>query len=151
MMLLFGSVAYDIMAERNDRKFVLSSLGWGMGLCAAAFVLHVEWPGVKEAWPMSARYMNAPFPLWSTGLCFLQLLAFYIICDKLHLRIPTFTSVGMNPLVIYIAQSLVLDVAEGFAPEKLSLLAGLVGFGVFWAIFAGAAYYMRRKKIYVKI
>ncbi len=151
MMLLFGSVAYDVMAERNEKKFMLSCLGWGIGLCAAGYVLHMEWPGVKEAWPFSARYMTAPFPLWATGLCFLQLLAFYIICDKLHLKLPTFTSVGMNPLVIYIAQSLFLDVADDFAPETLSLAAGLAGFAVFWGIFAGVAYYMQRRRIFIKL
>ena len=95
--------------------------------------------------------MTAPFPLWSTGLCFLTLLLFYIICDKLRLGIPTFTSVGMNPLVLYIAQSLFLDVADDFAPERLSLIAGISGFAVFWGIFAGVAYYLHTRKIYIKL
>jgi uncharacterized membrane protein YeiB len=151
MMLLFGSYAYDVMRQRNEKKLVLTCLGWGVGLCAAAYALHVEWPGVKVEWPFSARFVTAPFPLWSTGLCFLQLLAFYLICDKLHFRIPTFTSVGMNPLIIYIAQSLFLDVAENFEPERLSLVAGVLGFAVFWSVFAGAAYYMHRNRIYVKL
>ncbi|MCC6698533.1 MAG: hypothetical protein IT365_23120 [Candidatus Hydrogenedentes bacterium] len=151
MMLLFGSIAYDVMAEKNERKLILTCIGWGVGLCALGYAFHMPWGGVKEAWPFSARYMTAPFPLWSTGLCFLQLLAFYLICDKLKLAIPTFTSVGMNPLVIYIAQSLFLDVADDFAPEQLSLVAGLLGFAVFWGIFAAVAYYMHRKKIYVKL
>ncbi len=151
MMLLFGTYAYDVLAERNLKKFVLSCLGWGVGLCALGWLFHMEWPGVKDGWPFSARYMTAPFPLWAAGLCFLQLLGFHILCDKLHLRVPTFSSVGRNPLVIYIAQSLLLDVAEDFAPEKLSLLAGLTGFAVFWVIFAGVAYYMKRQKIYIKL
>ena len=151
MMLLFGSYAYDLMSARNEKKFILSCLGWGIGLCAAAYALHIEWPGLKQEWPFSARYMTAPFPLWASGLCFFQLLAFYLICDIGKIRIPTFTSVGMNPLVLYIAQSLVLDVAEGFAPERMQLVAGLAGFAVFWGVVSGAAYFMHRKKIYVKI
>ncbi|GMV99157.1 MAG: membrane protein [Candidatus Hydrogenedentota bacterium] len=151
MMLLFGSYAYDLMSERNEKKLVLGCLTWGVALCAAGYALHVEWPGLKTEWPFSARYMNAPFPLWATGLCFLQLLAFYLICDKLNLRIPTFTSVGMNPLILYIAQSLFLDVAEGFAPEQWSLLAGIAGFAVFWGVIAGSAYFMHQRKIYIKI
>jgi predicted acyltransferase len=151
MMLLFGSVAYDILAERSEKKFLLICLGWGVGLCALGFALHVEWSGMKEAWPFSASYMTAPFSLWATGLCFFHLLAFYIICDILHLRLPSFTSVGMNPLVIYIAQSLFLDVAEDFAPDRLGLFAGLVGFLAFWSVFAGAAYAMKRRNIYIKL
>ncbi|MBI2433533.1 MAG: hypothetical protein HYV26_11745 [Candidatus Hydrogenedentes bacterium] len=147
MMLLFGTLAYDLMAARNEKKFILGCLAWGVGLCALAYALHVEWPGWKQEWPFSARYMTAPFPLWGTGLCFFQLLAFYLLCDKLGVRIPTFTSVGMNPLALYIAQSLFLDAAEDFAPERLSL----AGFALFWGIISTAAYYMHRKKIYIKI
>ena len=134
VMLLFGSYAYDLMSERNERKLIVACLGWGVGLCAAAYTLHVEWPGMKAQWPFSARFMTAPFPLWSSGLCFLQLLAFYLFCDKFGLRFPTFTSVGMNPLIIYIAQSLFLGVAEGFAPERASLFVGVTGFALFWAV-----------------
>ena len=151
MMLLLGSYAYDVMSERNEKKFMLVCAGWGLGLCAMGYVLHIEWPGVKEAWPFSARNMTAPFPLWSSGFCFLQLLVFYIICDKLNVRIPTFTSIGMNPLVFYIAQCLFLDVAERFAPEQLSMLAGLTGFAILWAIFSLVAYYMHKKKIFIKL
>ena len=151
MMLLFGTIAYDLMTERNEKRFMLSCFAWGVGLCATAYALHVEWPGIKESWPFSARYMTAPFPLWSTGLCFFQVLAFYVLCDTLHLKIPTFSSVGMNPLVLYIAQCLFLDVAEEFAPEQLFWLSGLVGFVMFWGIFAGVAYCMHRKKIYIKL
>ena len=151
MMLLFGTVASDMLRGMRDRTFIACSLGWGAGLCALAFALHVAWPGVKEAWPFSARYMTAPFPLWATGLCFLQMLGFYLFCDKLRLTIPTFTSVGMNPLVIYIAQSLLLDVIEDFAPPRLSVYAGVGGFLVFWSVFAAAAHYMRRRAIFIKI
>ncbi len=151
MMLLFGSVAYDVLAQRNEKRFVLACLGWGLGLCAAGYVLHMEWPGWKAEWPFSARYMTAPFPLWSTGLCFLQLLLFHLICDTLRARIPTLTSVGMNPLAIYIAQCLILDVAEDFAPETLPVWAGLCGFALFWAAFAGVAHYMRVKRIFIKL
>ena len=151
MMLLFGTYAYDVLSSKNEKKFMIACAAWGIGLCAMGYALHVAWPGVKEQWPFSARYMTAPFPLWSTGLCFLQLLLFYVICDKLRLRIPTFTSVGMNPLVLYIAQSLFLDVAEDFSPERLSLFAGVLGFAAFWAIFAGIAYYLHSRKIYIKL
>jgi len=82
MMLLFGSAAYDVMAERNDRKIALWCLGWGGGLCGLAYGLHSEWPGVKDAWAFSAHDMTAPFPLWATGLCFFHLGAFYVVCDK---------------------------------------------------------------------
>lgn len=151
MMLLFGTIASDMLRGMRERMFIASSLAWGVGLCALAYALHVPWPGTKEAWPFSAQYMTAPLPLWATGLCFLQMLAFYVLCDKLRLTIPTFTAVGMNPLVIYIAQCLLLDVAEDFAPDRLSVFAGVGGFSAFWGVFAVAAYYMRQRAIFIKI
>ena len=81
MMLLLGSVAYDLMKAGDEKKFVTGARAWGVGLCAAGYALHIEWPGLKQQWPFSARYMTAPFPLWSTGLCFLHLLAFWLICS----------------------------------------------------------------------
>lgn len=151
MMLLFGTVAFDLLATGNQRKFLTGCLVWGAALCAAGYLLRIEWPGVKAAWPFSASYMTAPFPLWATGLCFFHLVGFYVLCDKLHLRIPTLTAVGMNPLFIYILQCLVLDVAENFRPEKLSLPAGIAGFALFYGLFAGLAYSLYRRKIFIKI
>ena len=151
MMLLFGTIAYDLLAARHERKFLVECLLWGTGLCTAGYLLRIEWPGVKAAWPFSAYYMTAPFPLWATGLCFLHLVVFHLFCDKLRLRIPTLTALGMNPLFIYILQFLVLDVAEDFAPEKLSLAAGIAGFGIFYSLFAGLAYWLYRRKVFIKL
>ena len=106
---------------------------------------------MKEAWPFSARYMTSPFPLWSSGLCFLHLLVFYVLGDKIGLHIPTFTSVGMNPLALYIAQALIIDMADDFAAEQWPLWAGVLGFAMFWAGFAGVAWYLHRRRIYVKL
>ena len=139
------------MAAGNERKFLVACFGWGAGLCSAGYLLHFEWPGVKPAWPFSAYYMTAPFPLWATGLCFLHLAGFYLLCEKLHLRIPTFTAVGRNPLFIYILQCLALDVAERFTPEKLSLAAGIAEFAIFYGLFAALANFLYRRKIFIKI
>lgn len=151
MMLLFGTVAYDWLVAGNERRLVASCLGWALGLCAAGWALSARWPGVKPAWPISAYYMTAPFPLWSTGLCLLHLLIFRVLCDKLRVRIPTFAEVGKNPLLIYIVQGLVLDVAEGFDRLKLPLAAGFVCLLAFYGLFAMMATMMDRRGILVKI
>lgn len=151
MMLLFGTVVYDWIALGNERHLMSSCLGWGVGLCLAGYLLSMEWVGVKGAWPISAFYMTAPFPLWATGLCLLHLLFFYLLCDRLHVQIPTFAAVGMNPLFIYIVQGLVLDVAEGFEVPEVSVPLGIAGFVLFYGLFAGMAVYMQRKSIIIKI
>lgn len=151
MMLLFGSIAYDLMATRDDKKFIGGCFGLGVLCCALGYGLSLEWPGVKDAWPISAYHMTAPFPLWATGLCFFQLLAFYLICDKLGFEVPTFTAVGMNPLFLYILQCLLLDVMGSFKPEAMSLYVGIIGFALFYAAFAILAWWMKRNAIYIKI
>ncbi|MBX3179065.1 MAG: DUF1624 domain-containing protein [Candidatus Hydrogenedentes bacterium] len=151
MMLLFGSIAYDLLRTGDEKKFMGAWAGLGVGLCALGYLLSVEWPGVKQEWAISAYYMTAPFPLWSTGLCFLTLLAFYLICDKIGFKIPTFAALGMNPLFLYIVQALALDVMGNFKPESLSLPVGLAGFCVFYAAIALLAWWLQRKSIYIKI
>jgi predicted acyltransferase len=151
MMLLFGTVAYDWLRAGSTRQVALACVGWGSTLCAAGYALSAAWPGVKPAWPISAYYMTAPFPLWATGLCLLHLLAFHVLCDHLRLRVPTFADVGMNPLVIYIAQALVLDVAEGFDPLQLPLAAGLAGLVIVYGVFAALAYALRRRNVLIRL
>jgi len=151
MMLLFGSVAYDLLSARDEKKFIIGCLAWGIGLCAAGHILHMAWGDAKPEWPNSAYHMTAPFPLWSTGLCFLTLLAFYGVCDKLGIEIPTFTALGMNPLFIYILQTLVLNAIEDFEPENLSPTLGIFLFALFYAAFAALAWGMKKRNIYVKI
>ncbi len=151
MMLLFGTLAYDLLAARDEKKFIAGCVGWGLGLCALGYALHVPWGETKPEWAISAYYMTAPFPLWATGLCFLQLLAFYVVCDKFGFSIPTFAAVGMNPLFIYILQSLLLDVLEGFDMPAMSLPVGIVGFLLFYGCFAALALWMQRRRIYIKL
>lgn len=151
MMLLFGANAYDWLASGNRRRFIGACLVWGISLCSLALILQMEWPGVKALWPLSARTMAAPFPLWASGLCFLQLLIFHLLCDRLGVVIPGFAAVALNPLVIYIAQHLILDVADRFTPERLSLAEGVTGLALFWTFFAFAAWFMKKKEIYVKL
>jgi hypothetical protein len=152
MMLLLGTVAYDLSATGDRAKLVKGCLAWGIGLCVAGWVMSMQWGGVKAEWPISAYYMTVPFPLWASGLCFLQLLAFHVICDVLNIRIPTFTSVGMNPLFIYILHILVLNVLEeSFDMPDFNMVTGILGFGVFYRAFALLAYILYRKKIIIKL
>jgi predicted acyltransferase len=151
MMLLFGTIAYDLMTGGDRIKFVWGCLGWGLGLCAAGYILHLPWGEMKAEWPFSAFYMTAPFPLWATGLCFLQLLLFYLVCDIFKLRIPTFSAMGMNPLFIYILHLLVLDVIDGFDTPEISLPVGTAAFMVFYGCFAALAWWMHHRRIYIKL
>jgi predicted acyltransferase len=152
LMLLCGTIAYDLMATKNVRKIVIGCLAWGIALCVAGWVFKMEWPGVKAFWPFCKNYMTAPFALWTSGLCFLYLLAFYVVCDLLKLRIPHMTVLGLNPLFIYILQWCIIESAHRFIPEQTTNWTGIMaGSVVFYAVCYGTAYFLYRKKILIKL
>ena len=152
LMLLSGTVAYDIMATRDTRKIAAGCIAWGVALSAAGWALHLAWPGVKEAWPFSKNWMTAPFALWASGLSFFTMLAFYAVCDLLKARLPHLTVLGMNPLVIYILQWCLMESAHRFIPkETTNWPAIMAGFALFYAVCYGTAYVLYKKNIFVKL
>ncbi len=151
MMLICGTIAYDIMATKNTRKIVLGCLAWGIAMCAAGFLLHIQWGELKDFWPFSKNYMTAPYPLFAGGLCFLHLLAFYVVNDMLHIKLPHLTVLGLNPLFIYILQWCIMESAARFLPDTLSAVPLWIGFAVFYGVCYGIAYYLYRKQIFIKL
>jgi predicted acyltransferase len=166
-ILLFGTVAYDLLQSHDRRRIVTSCLSLGFGLCAAGWVVSIPWGETKALWPISAYHMTLPFPLWSTGICFLTLLAFYLLCDVGRIRIPTFNSVSMNALFIYIVQCVIseteapkdiITACYGWIQRPLAESApafatpiGICGILLYYGLLAGLAYVLHRKKIYIRI
>ncbi len=152
LMLLCGTIGYDLLATRDRRRIVAGTLAWGVGLSLAGWALKMEWPGVKDAWPFSKYYVTAPFALWSTALCFFALLAFHVLCDVLNLRIPTLSVLGMNALVIYIVQWCIMETAHRFLPRDTTNWVGiLAGFALFFGVCYGTARFLYEKRIFVKL
>lgn len=68
MMLLFGTIAYDLLAAGNERRFLRGMPWLGGSPQRRRLVVAHRVPGVKAVWPFSAYYITAPFPLWTSGL-----------------------------------------------------------------------------------
>lgn len=151
MMLMCGTIAYDIMATKDTKKIVVGCLAWGVGLCLAGWILRAEWGGTKEFWAFSKNWMTSPYALWATGLCFLHLLAFYVINDLIGFEIPHLTVLGLNPLFIYILQWCIMETGHRFVPREPNLAFLWIGFVVFYGVCYGIAYYMYKKNIFVKL
>lgn len=152
LMLLCGTVGYDLIATRDRRRIVVGTLTWGIGLALAGWALTMEWPGVKEAWPFSKYYVTAPFALWSSALCFLTLLVFHVLCDVWNVRLPTLSVLGMNALFIYILQWCIMESAHRFLPRDTTNWFGIMaGFLLFFGVCCGAARYLYEKRIFVKL
>jgi predicted acyltransferase len=167
LILLFGTVAYDILQSHDRRRIVTCCLSLGIGLCAAGWVISMPWGEAKALWPISAYHMTLPFPLWSTGICFLTLMAFYLLCDVGGISIPTFSSVSMNALFIYIVQCVIseteapkdiITTSYGWIQRPLTEFApslatpiGIGGILLFYGMLAALAYVLHRKQIYIKV
>ncbi|NUM53902.1 MAG: DUF1624 domain-containing protein [Candidatus Hydrogenedentes bacterium] len=152
LMLICGTVAYDIMSTRDTKKIVVGCLAWGAALSIAGWALHCPWPGVKEEWVFSKNYMTAPFALWASGLSFFTMLAFYVLCDLIKARLPHLTVFGMNPLAIYVLQWCIMETAHRFIPEDTTNWFGIMaGFALFYGVCYGAAYWMYRRNIFIKL
>lgn len=151
-MLIAGTIAYDIMATRDTKKIVVGCFAWGAALSIAGWALHFAWPGLKEEWIFSKNATTAPYVFWSTGLSFFTMLAFYVVCDLIKVSVPHLTVFGMNPLAIYILQWCIMESAHRFIPEETTNWYGIMtGFALFYGVCYGTAYWMYRRKIFVKL
>ncbi len=150
-MLLMGTVAYDLVAAKDSGRIVRGCLAWGLALCAAGWALRFPWPGMKVEWPFTAYGMSAPYPLYSAGLCFLLLLGFVLLCDTRGVRIPSLSVLGMNPLVLYVAQLVVLEVAHRLIPDSSSVAMVLATFVPLYLLHYFLALFLYRKHIIIKI
>ncbi len=146
-ILLLGTLVADWL--RDPDRLARNCLLWGAALCAAGWALRAEWPGVKAFWAFSQYGMGAPYPVYSTGLCFLTVLAFHLVCDRAGLSFPPLTVMGRNPLVLYLLQAVLAQVVvEQFIPSDASVPAALASLaGVLGACYALAHILHRRGKI----
>ncbi|MBI4557972.1 MAG: DUF1624 domain-containing protein [Candidatus Hydrogenedentes bacterium] len=151
-ILLFGTIAYDLIASGERRRIVGHTVGWGLALCVAGWALKVEWPGVKEAWPFSQRGMTAPYPLFSAGLCFFMYLPFYYVCDVKRWRIPHLSELGMNALVVYAVQQALGDMHGSFlVPEDSGPLVAVLGFATFYLACYAVAWRLHKDHVIIKL
>jgi predicted acyltransferase len=155
VILLFGTLAYDWLAEADGRGLVFRLAAWGIGLCVLGLFLEIPWPGIKGEWKLTPRGMTASFTLFSTGISFLTFLLFYFICDVLGFRIPTLNVFGMNPLTIYIFHLLLLeyswDAIRDFAPQDASALTASAAFVFFSSCCFAVGWKLMKDRIVIKL
>jgi predicted acyltransferase len=151
-ILLFGTIAFDLIATRNNKRIFWGCIFWGVLLCAAGWLLKIEWPGMKAEWPFSQRGMSIPYPLYATGLCFLLYLPFYYVCDVKGYRIPHLAVLGLNPLVIYVVQQALMDIHDTFiVSQNASVPLALFGFATFYLVCYAVARKLYNDGIVIKI
>jgi predicted acyltransferase len=152
MILLFGTIAYDLLATQSGHAMSLSFTALGVLLCAAGLVMHTEWPGLKTEWDFSQKAMTMPYPLFATGLCFLMYLPFYYLCEVRRIELPHLAALGMNALAIYCLHQVMLVLYRSLLLDHHApAWKALLHFAVFYGICYGAAWWMRRRNFTLKI
>ncbi len=164
--MLLGLIAGNWLRQAQQvgqlaMKFAIT----GLLLLVIAYVLNATQicPNVKRIW-------TPGFTLWSGGICFLILLAFYLVCDILrwHTWLFPLRVIGANSIVAYMMswvlespthdallrhighgpfQILDFKNADGQVVSLEPLLLGATTLIIFWLIL----FWLYRNKIFVRI
>ena len=148
-ILVFGTVQMDYLNEENTQGFISKSLWLGVALTLAGLALSFLKP--MELWEMSQRSMTIAYPLFSAGLSVLTFLAFYIIADMRKIKVPHMAILGMNPLVIYIIQQVLISFYGDLLPKSAHWAMAILGFLIIYFMCYLIARYLYRNKYFIKI
>ena len=148
-ILLFGTVLYDFLAESSSKDFIRNTLLFGIVLTSAGYALSLLQPA--EYWQFSQRSMSIAYPVLASGIGFLVFLGFYLLNDVYRVELPHLTVLGVNPLLIYILQCVLIGMYGSYLPSDAPLWQALSGFLVIYALCYLVAHYLWRNKIVVKL
>ena len=148
-ILLFGTVLYDLLNDYCSKDFIRYTLIYGTLLIVIGYMLSLLQP--QENWQFSQRSMSIAYPILSSGIGFITFLLFYVVNDIKKIEIPHLTVLGMNPLLLYIVQNILIALHGGVLPSNAPLWQALTGFLVIYLLCYLVAHYMWRNKMVVKI
>lgn len=150
-ILLFGTIAQDILMRGGRWQISASFLAWGIFLSVLGWTFRAQWGSLKPFWPFSQTSMSTPYTLFSTGIAFLSFLPFYWLSDLRRINLPTLTIMGTNPLVIYLIQGALCEMHGTIIPEESRPAIAILGFIGFYYLCYAVARYLYNNKMFVKL
>ena len=148
-ILLFGTILYDLLKENSSRDFSRKVVIWGIVLTVLGYLLSLLQP--QEVWQFSQRSMSMAYPILASGIGFLTFLLFYLLNDVSKIELPHLTILGVNPLLIYIVQEVLIEMHGKLLDSKAPVWQALCGFAIIYTLCYLVARYLWRNKIVVKI
>ena len=148
-ILLFGTILYDLLKENSSRDFIRKTVIWGTVLTVLGYLLSLLQP--QEVWQFSQRSMSMAYPILSSGIGFLTFLLFFIVNDLKKIELPHLTILGVNPLLLYIVQEVLIDMHGKILPATAPVWKALCGFAIIYTLCYLVARYLWRNEIVVKI
>ena len=148
-ILFFGTIILDDLQEQPGPVFIRRSLILGSILTLCGYLLSLLSP--PELWQFSQRSMTMAYPLLASGLSFIVFAVFFWLADVRGVVIPHLSVLGMNPLVLYITQNVLIELHGNLLPSDAPVWQALCGFIVIYSICYIVASYLWKNKIIVKI
>jgi predicted acyltransferase len=148
-ILFFGTIIMDDLQEQPEPVFIRRSLILGTLLTVCGYLLSVLNP--QELWQFSQRSMTMAYPILASGISFLVFLAFHLLADVRKVEIPHLTILGMNPLIMYIVQNVVIEFHGNYLKQDSPVWVAICGFIVIYLICYIVARYLHRNNIIIKI
>jgi predicted acyltransferase len=148
-ILLLGTVLMDDLFSETPSRFILKSVIGGTILMVSGYILSRLQPA--ELWQFSQRSMTMAYPIFASGLSFVVFAAFFWLADQKKIVVPHLTMLGLNPLVLYILQGVIIELHGDFIPSNAPLWQALTGFAVVYLVCYVVAVYLYKNKWFVKI
>ena len=148
-ILFFGTVLMDDLQEQSQTIFIKRSLTTGFILMTLGYGLSLINP--QELWQFSQLSMTMAYPLFSSGLSFIVFVLFYWLADIKKIQIPHLALLGMNPLILYILQNVLIELHGEYLNKNSAIWIAMCGFIVIYLICFVVARYMFRNKLVLKI
>jgi len=148
-ILVFGTIQMDYLKDHDRIGFIRKSLIIGVPLMIIGLAMSYLQP--KEIWEFSQRSMTMAYPIFASGLSAITFLGFYIIADVLKLKVPHMAILGMNPLVIYILQQVLIAFYGDILPKTVPWWQALTAFAVIYGICYLIARYLYRNQYFIKL
>ena len=148
-ILVFGTIQMDYLKEGPPRGFIKKSLFLGIPLLIIGLALSYLKPA--EHWEFSQRSMTIAYPVFASGLSVVTFAVFYWIADLRKFKIPHLRVLGVNPLVIYIIQQVLIGFYGDFLPKTAMLWQALLGFCIIYGICYLVAKYLDRNGFIIKL
>jgi len=153
--LLMGTLAMDWVQQIREKEPptgpILKMATAGLMLMAVGHVMTLEWPGIKASWPHTQFGMTMPYPIFSSGLSMCTVALFILLNEGLGIRLPHLTTLGSNPLVLYLMQAGLNTVTDQWVDHDLALLPALAGMAIVYLACYVTAWILRRKGVYIRM
>ena len=148
-ILVFGTIQMDYLKENPPSVFIKKSLQLGIPLLVLGFGLSYLKP--MELWEFSQRSMTIAYPIFTSGLSVITYVAFYFVADIWKWKIPHMAVLGINPLVIYVLQQVLIHFFGSHYPKDAAFWQACLGFVVIYSMCYLVAHYLHRNKLIIKL